>query len=161
MAKYWDIKRRKKRKKITPTEKKERKLNASWLFFLCLIGTFFIVFAGTSKKPENSEPISSPVPSVTLSSTTLSKAGLNIKFINGTGLFEELNKATTILSQNGYKANLTENALNTYPETIIYYEAPAERYAKDLESVLKYYKPKTRILSQDTIYDLIIVIGKN
>src|SRR5574340_935489 len=99
MSKYWDITRRRKEKRITSSEKKQRKLNASWLFFLCLMGAFFLAFAGVSKIPQFSGS-SLPTPTSSQSVKSVStKPNLKIKLINGTGLFEELSKYKTSLAQ--------------------------------------------------------------
>lgn len=162
MAKFWDISPpKRKTKPITPSVKKRIKSNVSWLFFLTLIGAFFIVFAGASKMPQYSEQVVFSTASPNLSAQTPSKSSLKIKLINGTGLFEEKDKALTILLANNYKVNIAENALNTYPETIIYYTTSSENYTKEIETILKNYKPKSTKLSKETEYDLIIVIGKN
>ncbi len=163
MARIWDITPRKKPRKLKPAEKKERRANISWFFFLAVVGAFFIVFFGASKIPPALEtnPTSSPTPMIKACPSPSAKTQTNatIKLLNGTGRVEEAQKVQDLLGKAGFRITATENALNLYPRTIVYYQPSFENYARDLTTVLKSYNPEAQKFTQDTQYDIVIVIG--
>lgn len=163
MARIWDISPPKRKRKLKPAEKKERRANISWFFFLAVVAAFFIVFFGASKIPlsnDNPSPSIAPVPSAKISpSPSNSKSSPTIKLLNGTGRVEETQKVRDALKNAGFTLTATENALNIYRETIIYYQPQFENYARNLAAALATYKPKTQKFTQETQYDIVIVIG--
>lgn len=165
MTKIFDILPPQKKKKITKQEKKRQKRSSIYfIFFLAIIAGFFIVFWSADKMNLSPKPINSPTPSKqseqpvpTPSNKT--KNQLTIKILNGTGRVEELQKVKTMLQDSNFPITTTENALNLYDSTIIYYQPAFENYANDLATVLKSYNAKTQKFSQETRYDIVIVIG--
>ena len=166
MSKIWDISPPRKKARLTPTIRRERRSNISWLFFLSLIAAFFIVFFGVSKFPQSNP--NQPQATATLNnSTSLSstspevktQTNISLKLLNGTGRFEETDRVKKLLSDSGFKVSLTENALNIYDQTIVYYQGQYENYANNLAQVLKTYNPKIQKFTQSTQYDIVIVIG--
>lgn len=165
--KLWDITPRKKRKeKLTLTEKRTRRSNVSWMFFLSILAAFFIIFFGASKLPSSEEnpisPTNTPVNTTNTaqsSPTAKTQANISIKLLNGTGRFEETDQIKKALTQSGFKVAATENALNIYEKTIIYYQNPYENYANDIAKVLSSYSPKVQKFTQETKYDIVVVIG--
>ena len=167
MAKIWDIlPPQKTTRKLKPQEKRERRANISWLFFLAVLTAFFIVFFGASKIPFSNESspdkTSSPVissPKLTLRPSNKTQTDITIKLLNGTGRVEETQKVRDLLKNAGFKLTVTENALNLYDQTLIYFQPAYENYANDLATVLKSYNAQTQKFTQDTPYDIVIVIG--
>jgi len=84
---------------------------------------------------------------------------LMIKILNGTGRSEETAEVVTALKEIGFKVAKTENALSLYDQTTIYFESTQEKYAQEIAQNLTKYKVKTQQFSQESPYDLIIVIG--
>ncbi len=165
MARIWDIlPPRKHTRKLKPKEKKERRANVSWFFFLAVLAAFFIVFLGASKIPLSNESVNKTSPPASPSTTSASpanktQANVTIKLLNGTGRVEESQKVRDALKTAGFNVTVTENALNLYDQTIIYYQPAYQNYANDLALVLKSYNAKTQNFSQETQYDIVIVIG--
>jgi hypothetical protein len=161
--KFWDITPRKRhRPKITPSEKKEKKRSRTWLFFIILIGAFFIAFFGASKTAPNLEKKPSPAATTTTPSdetTFKTQKNISIKVLNGTGRVEETSAIKNALQDSGFQVSATENALNLYNETIVYYQAEYKSYAENIRQVLKDYNPQISEFTSETKYDIVIVIG--
>lgn len=160
--KYWDISPRRKTKKATKEEKKFRKRSSVYfVFFLIVIAAFFIVFLGSGKFPL---PRATATPTNAATSAQPSPANtagqLTIKILNGTGMVEETEKVQTILTDNDFTVTKTENALNLYEETIVYYQADYETQANKINSLLTAYGAKLSKFTQSTQYSIVIVIGK-
>jgi len=166
MPRAWDI-RPPRKSKLTKQEKKRRKRsNIYFIFFLVLIAVFFIVFFGFdrlstpgSPTTPSSEPTKTNSPEPSTSAALKTQNQVSIKLLNGTGRFEETQTVQKKLTDSGFKLSTTENALNLYDSTIIYFQSPYENYAKELATLLASYTPKTQKFSQATPYDIVIVIG--
>lgn len=167
MARIWDIlPPKRKPRKLKPAQKKERRANISWFFFLAVLAAFFIVFFGASKIPLSDEsgvnktsPTATASPKPTASPSNKTQANVTIKILNGTGRVEESQKVRDLLKNAGFNIAVTENALNLYNQTIVYYQPADQTYANDLALVLKSYNAKTQKFTQDTQYDIVVVIG--
>jgi len=163
MGRIWDILPPKKReRKLKPKEKKARRVNMAWLFFLVVIAAFFIAFKGAEKLPTpNKTATATPTSTVTTASSSPAKtqSQMTIKLLNGTGRVEETEKVKNTLQNAGFKVTLTENALNLYDQTVVYFQPAYENYANDLATLLKSYNAKTQKFTQNTQYDIVIVIG--
>lgn len=164
MAKAWDILPPRKAKKLTKQEKKRQKRSSMYfIFFLVLIAAFFIVFFGSGKfpviTPAPSPSISTPTPSPSINPSNKNQSQLTIKLLNGTGRVEESQKVQKILTDAGFIITTTENALNLYDSTIVYFQAPFENYANQIANLLSFYKAKSQKFSQETQYDIVVVIG--
>ena len=72
---------------------------------------------------------------------------------------EELENSKQLLENGGFSIEKAENTLSGYTETVIYYQESYEEYAQEISSILKDYQPKIRKFTQDSSYDLIIVIS--
>lgn len=134
----------------------------AWIFFLVVIAAFFIAFKGAEELPTPSKTataIPTNTPTATSSSATKTQGQMTIKLLNGTGRVEETEKVKNTLQNAGFKVTLTENALNLYNQTVVYYQPAYENYANDLASLLSSYQAKLQKFSQPTQYDIVIVIG--
>ena len=155
MGRIWDIipPHPRPRKQTTTSRKKTK--NAS-LFF----GLIIIIFVGLFLYTASIKPPTS-IDGVTTASpqNSASPHQLLIKILNGTGRSEEGKAVADILTENGFKVTKTENALNLYDQTIVYYESNQEKYAQEIAASLTKYQAKTQQFSQENPYDLIIVIG--
>lgn len=170
MSKAWDI--LPPRRKLTKSERKEAKKKSKGLsgfltiLFLIVIG---FIYYGANKSlttgtpatapTAKSTPTEKPTPAPVNNSQTKDKKDLNIKLLNGSGQSEELTTAYKLLEDTGFKAQKTENTLNLYEQSIIYYQPSEEKHALEIAEVLKKYQIKIQKFSQETSYDLIIVIG--
>lgn len=92
-------------------------------------------------------------------SPTKESRGPLIKIINGTGQSEETDAVFKIITGLGFKVTKTENALNLYDNTIVYYDQNYEKNAQEIAQGLSDYNAKPQKFSQETPYDIIIVIG--
>lgn len=163
MAKFFDI-RPPKKKKLTKQEKKRQKRGGLYfVFFLLFIAIFFIIFYGNGKfpmiTPAPSPSISTPTPSPSINPSDKTQSQLTIKLLNGTGRVEETQKIQKLLTDAGFQVSTTENALNLYDQTVVYFQPAFERYADQLVSILSSYNGKKQKFSQETKYDIVIVIG--
>ena len=169
MSRAWDILPPRKTKKFTKQEKKRQKRSSIYfVFFLILIAAFFIVFLGADKF---SLPVTSPLPSPSESSKfeqpAPSSGGktqkeLSIKLLNGTGRVEESQSVQKTLTDSGFSITTTENALNLYDTSVVYYSPKQpvfEKYAQQIATLLKSYNAKTQKFTQETKYDIVVVIG--
>jgi len=165
MAKFFDI-RPPKKTKFTKLEKKRQKRSGIYfIFFLVVIAAFFIVFVGAEKF---TLPAVSPTPTAketpkfeqgAPSPESKTQKELTIKLLNGTGRVEETQKVQKLLTDSGFQITTTENALNLYDSSVVYFQTPYENYANSITTLLKGYNAKTQKFSQETQYDIIIVIG--
>lgn len=170
MSRVWDI--LPPRKKPTKHERKEAKKRSKGLtLFLSLIFIIIVAFIyfGANQNisvktppvagsPQNIVP--TPTPTEAISSGPLKdKTNLTIKLLNGSGQAEELSTTYKLLEDAGFKAQQTENTLNLYDQTIIYYQPSQEKYALQIAEILKKYQAKVQKFSQEAPYDLIVVIG--
>lgn len=167
MPKLWDISAPRKKHKVTPQLKREKRFNLSWIIFLAVIGAFFIVFFSISQFPTSQSNLTKPnilnsSPSTTQVSISpdISLTGLpSLKILNGTGKIEETDKIKKIILENGYKITISENALNIYSQTIIYYQPQYEKDADNLLKILSTYQPKKQQFSEQTNFNIVVVIG--
>lgn len=162
MARAWDIlPPRKVRRKLKPKEKKARRVNMAWIFFLVVIAAFFIAFKGANQAPTSTPPAAkTPAERATLeASPTKTESKMTIKLLNGTGRVEETDKVRKVLQDAGFEITITENALNLYDQTIVYYQPSCEQSAQAIATSLSAYQAKTQKFSQETNYDIVIVIG--
>ena len=162
--KFFDIRPPKKTKLTKKEKKRKKRTGVYFLFFLIFIGIFFIIFYGNGKLPlVTSTPtpsVSTPTPSPSINPADKTKAQITIKILNGTGMVEEAQKAQKTLTDAGFTITTTENALNLYDSSIVYYQAPYESYASQITNLLSSYNTKTQKFSQDTKFDIVVVIGK-
>ena len=164
MAKIWDIlppppRPVPKSKKATS---KRKSLSALYLLIL-VIFSFLFVFGGSWAKIKyfDNTPSSSPSPIQSVISTK-TQGNMTIKILNSTGRFEEVSKVKDILIKNGFNVSSTETAVNTYNQTIVYYnpnDSAVEKYASEIADLLKSYKATTQKFSQSSSYDIAIIIG--
>ena len=162
MARVWDIlPPRKTRRKLKPKEKKARRVNVAWIFFLVVIAAFFIAFKGANQTPSSTSPeAKTPTETATVkTSPTKSPGKMTIKLLNGTGRVEETDKVRKILQSTGFELTITENALNIYDQTIVYFQPLYEQSANEIADSLSAYQAKTQKFSEETNYDIVIVIG--
>lgn len=161
--KAWDLSAR---KKLTKREKKRRKRsNVYFIFFLILITAFFIIFLGANKvtAPEAKTKTQTPIPAnSTLESSLKTQNKVTIKILNGTGRFEEAQNLQKVISDSGFTITTTENALNMYDQTIIYFQSPYENYANQILTIIRPFYPNAKIqkFTSETKYDLVVVIGQ-
>lgn len=169
MSKVWDILPPK--RKLTKTERKaakKRSKGLTWFFALIFIIVVAFIYYGASKNlaGTNLQPTSNQAPTAIPTSTPISdtsqikdKKDLKIKLLNGSGQSEELDTTYKLLENNGFVPQKTENTLNLYEQTIIYYQPSQEKHALEIAEILKKYQAKVQKFSQETEYDLIVVIG--
>ena len=169
MSKVWDILPPK--RKLTKTERKEAKKRSKGLtLFFGLIFLIIVAFIyyGASKNMTGATPqpalniTATPTPTSTSINNTgqlKDKKDLNIKLLNGSGFSEELDAVYKLLVDQNFVAQKTENTLNLYEQTIVYYQPSQEKYALEIAEILKKYQAKVQKFSQETDYDLIVVIG--
>ncbi len=165
MAKFWDIMPPASKPKRTTkkAEKRAKKKNIKFFVAVLFFGFMIFIFFGLSKLPpiENysTEPAGIELPTQPPSTKTTNQEDLKIKLLNGSGLNEEMNKTLKLVENGGFVIEKKENTLAAYQETIIYYKESQEKYAKTISGILFEYKPRLSKFSQDSSYDLIIVIG--
>lgn len=166
MGKVWDIIPPRSRPKKQSVAKR-KKTHQSFLFFVFLIVVFVVIFAysaslmpsekqfngANTALPQNTN-LNQPSPT-----STEDDSQLTIKVLNGTGRSEETNKVIEILSQNNLSVTKKENALNLYDQTIVYYGASKAQIATDIATLLSRYEAKSQQFTQESPYDIIIVIG--
>lgn len=160
----FDILPPKKVKRLTKQEKKRQKRTGLYfVFFLIFVAVFFIIFYGSGKfpmiTPASSPSITTPTPSPSINPSNKTQNQLTIKLLNGTGRVEESQKVQKILTDAGFTITTTESALNLYDSTIVYFQAPFENYANQIANLLSPYKAKSQKFSQETQYDIVVVIG--
>ena len=156
MSKVWDILPPRPKIRRTPhTPKKRRKNNLPFLFFLIILGAIVFLFYGLERPGAkiNSSPQAAPP-------AASSPQNPKIKILNGTGEKEDLTKAQNALKEAGFRIETTENALNLYDQTIIYYEEGYENEAQKIAEILGDYQAKIQKFTKITNYDLLIVIGQ-
>ncbi len=134
----------------------------AWIFFLVVIAAFFIAFKGAEELPTPSKTATATptnTPTATSSATTKTQGQMTIKLLNGTGRVEESEKVKNTLKNAGFNVTLTENALNLYDQTVVYFQPVYENYANDIATSLSPYQAKVQKFSQPTQYHIVIVIG--
>lgn len=167
MARAWDIipPRPKPTRRTVATRKKSNKASVFFGLIIVVLVIIFVVSATENLPTEidgvaTISPQKSPVKSEEEIPTAEKSADkLLIKILNGTGRSEETNEVSEILTAAGFKIAKTENALNLYDQTIVYYEPYQEKHAQAIAQSLAKYEAKTQKFSQEVPYDLIIVIG--
>ena len=158
MSKIWDIIPPQKHPPKARTTPAKRSKNASLFFGLLIIAMVsFFVYAATKNTPVGTNKQTKTTP--TSSANKESSNELLIKVLNGSGRSEETAETIAILENIGFKVTKTESALNLYDQTIVYYEPSQEKNAKEIANSLAKFQAKTQVFSQDSTYDLIIVIG--
>ena len=164
MAKIWDIlppppRPAPKNKKTTS----RKRVLSLWYLVILVVFSFVFIFGGSWAKLKYFDNVPSPTPLSSPSSAVVKTQGnLSIKILNSTGRFEEATKVKEILTKNGFNVSATETAVNTYDQTIIYYNptsTTAEKYALQIADLLKSYNAKTQKFSQSSNYDIAIIIG--
>ncbi|KKQ90861.1 MAG: hypothetical protein UT15_C0003G0036 [Berkelbacteria bacterium GW2011_GWA1_39_10] len=168
MARVWDILPPKKRKltKFERKEEKRRRKIGPWLFFILMVGAIIFIASASGNFVPPISSTSNPVPAnssptVETVPTTKTKQNISIKILNGTGRFEETDRIKKIVSDLGYEVKTTESALNLYDQTTVYYQLPSEEFATEITDGLKDFKAKSQKFTQETKYDIVIVIGSN
>lgn len=163
MGRAWDILPPQKKPKAKTKRKSNNALSLFFFIVICLV--IFFIFAATQNIPTGMDGIAtvSPnkTPKIEISTPikTKSKNDLLIKVLNGSGKGEETSAVSDILTNIDFTVTKTENALNLYDQTIIYYEINQEKYAQEIAQNLSKYNAKIQQFSQDSPYDLIVVIG--
>lgn len=166
MGRIWDIIPPRPRRGVSKAVQKKRK-NQKTSLFLALVMLIFVGFfiysasRGLSSETGGIQTAPAPLksPAAESISTAKTQEDLLIKILNGSGRSEETEQVASILTEAGYKLAKKENALNLYDETIIYYNPPYEKYAREIVSTLAQFQPKIQKFSQDSPYDLILLIG--
>ncbi|MFA6493337.1 MAG: LytR C-terminal domain-containing protein [Patescibacteria group bacterium] len=157
MGRVWDILPPQKRpQKHTPKRTKKSK-NAS-LFLLFLISGFVIIFmyaTSQNKLPDTNKITTTNTPQ----SQTSTEKKVLIKVLNGTGKGEETTKVTQLIEDLGLKVIKTENALNLYDQTIVYFSPGKEEIAQKIADELTAYQAKIQAFTQESPYDVVVVIG--
>lgn len=165
MGRVWDILPPHQTTRSTKSPSVKRKTKNASVFFVLMIIIFVGIFIFTAVKNTPTTNIISdlqktPDPKLSeLVPTQKNTDQLLIKVLNGTGRSEETASIVSILNEIGFKVAKTENALSLYDQTTIYFEPNQEKYAQEIAQKLTRYKVKTQQFSQDSPYDLIIVIG--
>lgn len=156
MSKAWDIlPPRPKIRRTVYKQKRRQNKNLPFLFFLIILGAIVIIFFG-SEKPEaqSNNPLSSTISASPVSS------GPKIKILNGSGDNEQLSTVKKNLERANFQIQTTENAVNLYEETIIYYNEEYQAEAQKIAEILSNYQAKIQKFTKITNYDLLIVIGQ-
>lgn len=187
MSRFWDIRAPKPKPRPSPsrTAARRRKVHPSFFLFMVILAIVGIFFLGngnfqltqpsktivpttkpTTKSVKISPEINSKVsPEDNLKSTpedapeAKNKEDLSIKLVNGSGQTEESNVVQQILENEDFRGLKIENALNLYENSIVYYQDSEIKYANEIADLLKTYNPKIQEFTQETNFDLIIVIG--
>lgn len=163
MAKAWDIlpPRKRPRKNTRPRISKKTSQTGTFIFGLLVLIFLAVFFFGTTNNTsQNIDGVATkntltPSPSPTIKNPE----ELLIKILNGSGKSEEIDTVKESLSEAGFPIAKTENALNLYPTSIIYYEPNQESLAQEIAKKIEKYTPELVPFSQDSPYDMIIVIG--
>ena len=156
MAKAWDILApRPKIKHTVHQQKRRQNKNLPFLFFLIILGAIVIFFFGLEK----------PSPQLNSSSSVINTAspstsGPKIKILNGTGDNEILTTIKKTLEDADFEITATENALNIYEDSIVYYNEGFKDEAQKIADVLSEYEVQIQKFSKKTNYDLLVVIGQ-
>lgn len=135
------------------------------MFFLLVAGAIFVIFYGVAKNiPSGTQETASPTPAretpaSEITSMVKSKSNLLVKILNGTGRFEETDKVKKAMADAGFNIAFTENALNLYDQTIVYYQPASENFAQEIVGLLSTLQAKSQKFSQETKYDIVVVIG--
>ena len=169
MGKIWDIRPPRQRAKTqAPTKIRKRSSNRGTFFFGMVVLIFLgIFFLETSKNPSQNingqatakPPASSTAPTPAATPTKKETNAPLIKLLNGSGRSEETVSIKELVTDAGFAVSKTENALNIYEGTIVYYEPGREKEAQEIAKTLVKYQPKLQPFSQDAPYDIIVVIG--
>lgn len=174
MGTAWDIIPPRPRPQKSKPAKGLRKSNKTTMFFVMIIIIMAVVFiylanqntpasidgvATTSPQKPTLWASGSVKPTISTAPMLKSQDNLLIKVHNGGGRSEETNEVSQILVNLGYKVTKTENALNLYDQTIVYFEAHQKKYAEEIAGNLSKFQAKIQQFSQNSPYDLIIVIG--
>ena len=93
-------------------------------------------------------------PSASPTATAIQTPSMTIKLLNGTGRIEETQKIQKLLTDAGFQVATTENALNLYDSSVIYYQPAFENYANQIANLLGSYSAKTQKLNQENKYDV-------
>lgn len=164
MGKVWDIiPPRPKPKSHPPKVRRSKKKVGLFLGFILIILVAFLLL-------EAAKNIQPKIDGVSTTSPVLTNQGLppnaqpSIKILNGSGESEKGVEIEQILVSAGFEVAKTENALNLYDQTIVYYqeaqEAEAEKIVESLKN-LGTYQAKKQKFAQDTTYEIVVVIGSN
>jgi len=165
MGRIWDIIPPPPRPAQSSNRRRKSPQTSSVLFFIFILIILGVIFYGSAQKPNlkiNGQSTSNPVspsPSPSIEAKIPSGTRPLIKLINGSGQVEQEDKVKKILTEAGFKIAKSENALNLYDKTIIYYDISQEKNAQEIAEALKKYQTYLQKLSQDSSYDIIIVIG--
>lgn len=168
MGKIWDIIPPGKKPKNHPHRSAARKKsNSPAVFFvlviIIIVGIF--LYSASQNTPINidgattSSQQKAPIVQPENSPTQKTRGQLLIKILNGSGRSEEASKVTLVLSGLGFEVLKTENALSLYDQTTVYFEPGQEKYAQEIAQNLNDYQAKTQKFSQESPYDIIVVIG--
>lgn len=145
-----------------------RRTENTSVFFVLIIIIFvgLFIYAASKNTPvdTNKTTTTTPLQSPDKKPSSSPKIEKNpeeliIKVLNGTGRSEETAEVVTTLKEIGFKVAKTENALSLYDQTTIYFESTQEKHAEAIAQNLTKYKAKTQQFTQESPYDLIIVIG--
>ncbi|MCL5407269.1 MAG: LytR C-terminal domain-containing protein [Patescibacteria group bacterium] len=168
MGRAWDILPPHKPTRNVKHGSTRKKTKNTSVFFVLIIVIFvgIFIYAASKNTPIDTNKTTtttpSPLPDKKFSSSPKLEKNpeeLMIKILNGTGRSEETAEVVTALKEIGFKVAKTENALSLYDQTTIYFESTQEKYAQEIAQNLTKYKVKTQQFSQESPYDLIIVIG--
>lgn len=159
MGKAWDI--------LPPTARphkthakseKKRSKNCSLFFLICFIVVVgFFIFQISDYTPSGINGTETTKPAVIPNNNQ--SAETSIKILNGSGKAEEASNVSSILTNAGYKVSKTENALNIYDKSIVYYQEPEKDKAEKIASLLKNYNAITQKFTQETSFDIVVVLS--
>ena len=150
----------------TKAERKEakrskKKVNILFMLFLFAIIAFFIAFLGSDKYLGTPATFISVSSNPVISSTLSPSPTFTLKILNGSGRFEVADTVARKVNAAGYKVTMSENALNLYDKSVIYYTADEEKKAIEIQNILKEYQPSIQKFTAESRYNIVIVIGTN
>ena len=160
MSKVWDIlppPKRKGERKESKSVKKKRFKVTFFFFMLIALAVVYLAYGVKNYSGAPANPAASPQPSAASAPSTNPTGTL--KILNGTGRFEETDNIKKLLSASNINVDITENALNLYTETVVYYQPTEEAKANQIVGLLSSYNAKAQKFSQETKYGIVIVIG--
>jgi len=161
MGKVWDILPPRPREHRAPIARRRRKPNMTLFFGIVVIIIIGAIFYSSSQSPSSTPNKEPTVASDQTSSPNInSQNGPTIKLLNGTSGSVATNTLKQLLLDNDITVTKTENALNLYQESIVYYDQSVYSTAQKIAEIFSEYSPKLQLFSQASSYDIIVVIGQ-
>ena len=160
------IKAQKKRKRIAPFAMAGFIALVAFIFALGVSEQWSLTLPSQTTSSQPSPPLKSNLitkpspsnPDIKISSSPqISK--LSIKILNGSGEPEKTVEVKKILFNAGYEVQTTENALNLYDQTLVYYQDKATEDVNKITELLTNYQATSQKFTQETKFDIVVVIG--